>query len=118
MNPMIPMSGTAGLPAEKAIPNIVVYDLLPRLSDIFMTLQKLKKIWNVPQNNIPGKIVAATMTGESVGGWNPKDLTRWGEALLALDQRLTEPLTIEFADGTTETTTLEAVLLTNYTPME
>lgn len=117
MNPMLPTS-TVGLPAETAIPRTVVYEVLPQLENLFMTLERLQKIWNTPQNAIPTKIVTAAMTGQALGGYSPADWVRWGETLLALRQFLTTPITITLPNGSTETVTPESVLLTRYTPME
>lgn len=119
MNP--PLYGnatTVGLPAETAIPRTVVYEVLPQLENLFMALQRLQQIWNTPQNGIPGKIVAAATAGQPLGGYSPADWVRWGEALLALDEFLTTPITINLPDGSSEEVTPKSVLLTRYVPVE
>lgn len=116
---MIPVSTqTIGLPVEQAIPRQVIYDVLPQLENLLMTLAQLQRIWNTPQNGIPTKIVSAFSANETLGGYDPKDWIRWGEALLALDEFLTSEITINFPDATSETVTPESVLLTRYTSVE
>lgn len=116
---MIPMTtSTIGLPAEQAIVRQVVYEVLPKLEDLFMTLERLQKVWNVPQNAIPIKIGTAMMTGQALAGYDPKDFVRWGETLLRLREWLDTEFTITFPDTTTETVTPESVLLTKYVPVE
>lgn len=115
MNPF--GSNTVGMAAEDAIPRQVIYEVLPQLEAMLVTLGKLKKIWNTPQNNIPAKIAEAALAGQPLGGYSPADWVRWGEALLALDGFLATTITITLPDGSTETVTPESVLLTRYTPM-
>lgn len=117
MNPF-GMVSTVGMAVEDAIPRQVVYEVLPQLEAMLVTLGKLRKIWNTPQNAIPAKIVAAAMAGQPLGGYSPADWVRWGEALLALDEFLATEITITLPDGTTETVTPESVLLTRYTPVQ
>lgn len=109
-------SNTLGLPAEEAIPRQVVYDVLPKLEELFVTLGRLQRVWNTPQNGIPAKIVAAAMSDTALGGYDAKDWVRWGETLLALNTFLATPITITLPDSSTETVTPESVLLTRYTP--
>lgn len=76
MNPMIVPGGTLGLPAEQAIARQVIYEVLPQLEALFMTLARLKKIWNTPQNAIPTKIGIAFATSTALAGYDPKDWVR------------------------------------------
>lgn len=112
------MGTTTGLAAEDAIPRQVIYEVLPQLENLFMTLERLQKIWNTPQNGIPAKIVAAAQSGNALGGYDPADWARWGQTLLALDEFLATPITITLPSGSTETVTPESVLLTKYVPMQ
>lgn len=109
---------TVGLSAETAIARQVVYEVLPQLENLFMTLERLQKVWNVPQNQIPAKIVTAIMAGEPLAGYDPKDFVRWGETLLRLRIFLDTEFAITFPDATTETVTPESVLLTRYVPAQ
>ena len=116
----IPVGGfsTTGMAAEDAIPLQVIHEVLPQLEAMLVTLDKLKRIWNTPQNAIPAKIMAAKAGGAALGGYSPDDRARWGQALLALDVFLATPITITLPDGSTEDVTPESVLLTRYTPMQ
>ena len=116
MNPF--GSNTTGLAAEDAIPRQVVYEVLPQLEAMLVTLGKLQRVWNTPQNAIPAKIAAAAQAGQPLGGYSPADWVRWGETLLALNVFLATPITITLPDESTETVTPESVLLTRYTPVQ
>ena len=117
MNPFPGMNNTLGLPAEDAIPRTVIYEVLPQLEAMLVTLGKLQKVWNTPQNAVPAKIMAAALAGQPLGGYAPDDWARWGQTLLALNVFLGTPVTIQLPDGSTETVTPESVLLTRYTPV-
>lgn len=116
--PFMGNQNTLGMAAENAIPRTVVYEVLPQLENLFMALQRLQQIWNTPQNGIPGKIVAAATAGQPLGGYSPADWVRWGETLLALDEFLTTPITINLPDGSSEEVTPKSVLLTRYVPTQ
>ncbi len=115
---LVPGTATSGMSAEESIPRQVVHTVLPALEDLLFTLARLQKVWNVPQNAIPAKIVAAAQAGQPLGGYAPADWARWGQTLLALDVFLQTPITLTLPDGTQETATPESILLTRYTPME
>lgn len=115
---LIPGAATTGMAAEESIPRQVIHSVLPALEELLFTLERLQKVWNVPQNGIPAKIVAAVQSGQPLGGYDPRDWARWGQTLLALDVFLQTPITLTLPDGTQETVTPESVLLTRYTPME
>jgi len=104
--------------AEEAIPRTVVFEVLPQLEAMLVTLGKLQRVWNTPQNAIPAKIGAAAMAGQPLGGYAAADWVRWGETLLALNVFLATPIEITLPNGTTETVTPESVLLTRYTPVQ
>lgn len=116
-NNLPPVIGsTLGLSAEETIARQVVYTVLPALEEMLITLGRLSKVWNTPQNGIPEKIAAAAAAGEALAGYDPNDWIRWGEALLALNVFLATPITVTLADGSTEQRTPESYLLTRYTP--
>lgn len=115
---LTPGTATTGMAAEEAIPRQVVHQVLPALEDLLFVLGRLQKVWNVPQNAIPAKIMAAAQAGQPLGGYSAADWARWGQTLLALDVFLQTPITLTLPDGTQETVTPESVLLTRYTPME
>jgi hypothetical protein len=118
MGPFPGINNTIGLAAEDAIPRQVIQEVLPQLEAMFVTLSKLQRVWNVPQNGIPAKIIAAAQAGQPLGGYDPADWARWGQTLLALNVFLATPITITLPDGSTENVTPESVLLTRYTPMQ
>ena len=118
MNPFPGISNTVGLPAEEAIPRIVIYELLPQLEKLLLTLVGLQKKWNNPHSAIPSKITAAAQAGQPLGGYSPADWARWGQTLIALNVFLATPLTIMLPDGSTETRTPEGVLTASYTPLQ
>ncbi len=117
MNPLFGTTNTTGMAAEDAIPRTVVYEVLPQLEAMLVTLGKLQRVWNTPQNGVPAKIVAAATSGQPLGGYSPADWARWGQALMALNAFLGTPIEITLPDGSTETVTPESVLLTRYTPV-
>lgn len=117
MFPSMPMAGsTLGLSAEETIARQVIYTVLPALEEMLITLGRLSKVWNTPQNQIPEKIAAAAGAGQALAGYDPADWIRWGEALLALNVFLATPIEVTLPDGTTEQRTPESYLLTRYTP--
>lgn len=118
MNQFPMLNNTTGMAAEDAIPRTVVYEVLPQLEAMLVTLGKLQRVWNVPQNGIPAKIVAAEQAGQPLGGYAPADWARWGQALMALNVFLATEIVIQLPDGSTETVTPESVLLTRYTPVQ
>lgn len=107
-----------GASAEDTISRTVIHTVLPALEDLLVTLGRLQKVWNTPQNGIPAKIMAAAQAGQPLGGYSPSDWARWGQTLLALDAFLQVPIEMQLPDGSTEEATPESVLLTRYTPME
>ena len=112
-----PIAGsTLGLSAEETIARQVVYTVLPSLEEMLITLGRLSKVWNAPQNQIPEKIAQAAGAGQPLAGYDAADWIRWGEALLALNAFLATPITITLPDGSQETGTPESYLLTRYTP--
>lgn len=115
---VIPGPASTGMAAEDIIARQVVHDVLPSLEELLFVLARLQKIWNVPQNAIPEKIVTAAKAGQPLGGYAPADWARWGQTLLALDMFLQTPIELQLPDGSTEKVTPESVLLTKYTPME
>lgn len=115
---VIPGPASTGMAAEDTIARQVIHQVLPALEDLLFTLARLQKIWNVPQNAIPEKIVKAAQAGQPLGGYAPADWARWGQTLLALDTFLQTPVKLQLPDGSTEEVTPESVLLTKYTPME
>lgn len=114
---LLGVSNTVGLPAEDAIPRMVVYEVLPQLEKLLLVLVGLQKKWNNPQNEIPQKIVAAALAGQSLGGYSPADWVRWGETLLALNVFLATPITFTLPDGSDVTATPEDILTASYTPV-
>lgn len=118
MMPYSPMGpgSTLGLSAEETIARQVVYTVLPALEEMLITLGRLSRVWNTPQNEIPQKIGTAAATGQTLAGYSPADWIRWGEALLALNVFLATPITVTLPDGTQESRTPESYLLTRYTP--
>lgn len=112
------VGNTVGLSAEDAIPRTVVYEVLPQLEAMLVTLGKLQRVWNTPQNRIPERIMEAAAAGQPLGGYSPADWARWGQTLLALNTFLATPVTITLPSGDTETVTPESVLLTRYTPVQ
>lgn len=115
---VIPGPASTGMAAEDIIARQVIHQVLPALEDLLFTLARLQKVWNVPQNAIPAKIVTAAKMGQPLGGYSPFDFARWGQTLLALDVFLQTPIVLQLPDGSTEEVTPESVLLTKYTPME
>jgi hypothetical protein len=118
MNPFPGISNTVGLPAEEAIPRIVIYELLPQLEKLLLTLVGLQKKWNNPHSAIPSKIMEAAGAGQPLGGYSPADWVRWGETLLALNVFLATPIEIALPSGSTETVTPESILTASYTPVQ
>jgi hypothetical protein len=101
-----------GLSAEQEIAQDVVRSIKPQLRQMLAALRAMSEAWNVPANNIDGKIASAHLNGVPLAGYSADTWDEWGQGFQAIMQAINTPVEIQRRNGSTVLRTPAEILAT------